>query len=156
FSMGQADAQLLIGPSKTVLIDCGAEVAGSKNQYEYVADQIKALTGKSRVDYFVITHYHYDHIGSIASNSTTKGDGLWGLLDRQGVSIETVIDRGDDTPYGEDTGPFKNYKQNLPRWTKEGKIHQRQKATKGLTLDLGGNVRVAVVGTNGNGVFNAV
>src|SRR5881397_2049354 len=125
FSVGQADAQLLIGPQKTLLIDCGAEVTGSKKQYEYVADKIRALTGKSSVDYFLISHYHYDHMGSIAANSTTKGYGLWGLLDTEGIKIDTVIDRGDYQPYGDATGPYTNYKKNLQRWLNEGKIKRR-------------------------------
>jgi beta-lactamase superfamily II metal-dependent hydrolase len=154
FSVGQTDAQLIIGPQKTVLIDCGAEVAGPKKQYEYVADKIRTLTGGSSIDYFVISHYHYDHMGSVYSNSSTKGNGLWGLLDTEGIKIDTVIDRGDYEPYGDDTGPYTNYKKNLQRWITEGKIKRRVQAAPGNTqIQLGGNVRVDVITANGNGIF---
>jgi len=75
----QTDSQLVIGPDKTLLIDCGAAVAGSKKQYEYIAGQVEALTGKRKFDYFLISHYHYDHMGSRYPNSD-EGNGLWGLL----------------------------------------------------------------------------
>jgi beta-lactamase superfamily II metal-dependent hydrolase len=154
FSVGQTDSQLIIGPDKTMLIDCGAEVSGSKNQYEYVADNIRTLTGGSKVDYFLISHYHYDHMGSAYPNSPTKGNGLWGLVDRENIQVGTVIDRGDETPYGEDTGPYKNYTARLSTWTSGHKVGARRSAKKGDVFDLGGNVHVQVVALNGNGVFD--
>jgi glyoxylase-like metal-dependent hydrolase (beta-lactamase superfamily II) len=80
FSVGQTDSQLIIGPDKDLLIDCGAQVVGSKAQSEYVAQRIKDLTGRATVDYLVISHYHYDHMGNKYANST-KGNGLWNLFD---------------------------------------------------------------------------
>jgi beta-lactamase superfamily II metal-dependent hydrolase len=156
-SVGQTDAQLIIGPTgKTLLIDCGAEVAGSKKQYEYVAARLEALTGRRTVDYFLISHYHYDHMGSLYPNSTL-GNGLWGLLDREGVTITTIIDRGDFNPFGGRTGPHGFYIDALPRWLTNNKIGSRVTATLGTSqIDLGGGVRVEVVAVNGNGVLEQI
>jgi glyoxylase-like metal-dependent hydrolase (beta-lactamase superfamily II) len=155
-SVGQTDSQVIIGPTRTLLIDCGAEVAGSKKQYEYVADRLEALTGRRTVDYFVISHYHYDHMGSLYPNSDL-GNGIWGLLDRENVVINTMIDRGDANPFGDRTGPHGHYLNAVPRWLKNKQIGSRVTAQLGTgQIDLGGGVRVEVVAVNGNGVLEAV
>src|SRR5437016_3313729 len=68
FDVGQGDSTLIIGPSpekKTLLIDAGEELqGGSRTHYKEVAQKIRALTGKSSIDYFVISHYHFDHMGT--------------------------------------------------------------------------------------------
>lgn len=107
FAVGQTDAQLVIGPEKTLLIDAGAEVSGPKKQYEYSAQRIEELTGGRTIDYFLITHYHMDHMGNLYPNST-KGNGLWGLLDQENVVIRTIIDRGDESPFSDQTNSHTN------------------------------------------------
>src|SRR5712692_6142114 len=63
--VGQGDSTLIIGPApekKTLLIDVGEELqGGSRTHYKEIAQKIRALTGKSSIDYVVISHYHFDH-----------------------------------------------------------------------------------------------
>jgi glyoxylase-like metal-dependent hydrolase (beta-lactamase superfamily II) len=119
FSVGQTDSQLIIGPNnKTLLVNVGAQVAGPKKQYEYVADKIEELTGRRSVDYFLISHYHVDHMGNLYHNST-KGNGLWGLIDTQGITIDTVIDRGDETPFPGETSSHQHYVGAVEHWKQQ-------------------------------------
>jgi beta-lactamase superfamily II metal-dependent hydrolase len=154
FSVGQTDSQLIIGPDKDLLIDCGAQVVGSKAQAEYVAQRIRDLTGRSTVDYLMISHYHYDHMGNKYPNST-KGNGLWNLFDMEGIKVDTVIDRGDFQPYGDATASHSNYVAKLATWKSEGKVKKRTQAQPGATtIDLGGGIKVDVIAVNGNGIFD--
>lgn len=58
-NVGQGDATLIVGPSKTLLFDGG--VTGSGTEIRNVLDSL-SLTS---IDYFVAGHYHADHIGAI-------------------------------------------------------------------------------------------
>lgn len=76
FSLGES--ALLVGPDGTVvLID-----AGNDSHDDDVAAVLAALTGDTRVDHVVITHFHADH-----------GDGLADLLGRVTLSGR-VVHRG--------------------------------------------------------------
>jgi beta-lactamase superfamily II metal-dependent hydrolase len=57
--VGQGDATLIVGPSKTLLYDAG--VTGSGSRIRSVLDSL----GITSIDYFVAGHYHADHIGAI-------------------------------------------------------------------------------------------
>lgn len=57
--VGQGDATLIVGPSKTLLFDAG--VTGSGTQIRNVLNSL----GITSLDYFVAGHYHADHIGAI-------------------------------------------------------------------------------------------
>lgn len=57
--VGQGDATLIVGPSKTLLFDAGP--TGTSYQIRSVLSS-HSLTS---LDYFVAGHYHADHIGSI-------------------------------------------------------------------------------------------
>ncbi|HZB44353.1 MAG TPA: lamin tail domain-containing protein [Pyrinomonadaceae bacterium] len=57
--VGQGDATLIVGPSKTLLYDGG--LTGSGTRIRSVLDGL----GLSSIDYFVAGHYHADHIGGI-------------------------------------------------------------------------------------------
>lgn len=57
--VGQGDATLIVGPTRTLLFDGG--VTGSGNEIRAVLDSL----GISSIDYFVAGHYHADHIGAI-------------------------------------------------------------------------------------------
>lgn len=57
--VGQGDATLIVGPSRTLLFDAG--VTGSGNEIRAALDSL----GISSIDYFVAGHYHADHIGAI-------------------------------------------------------------------------------------------
>ncbi|PJA29122.1 MAG: hypothetical protein CO189_03435, partial [candidate division Zixibacteria bacterium CG_4_9_14_3_um_filter_46_8] len=76
--VGQGHSTLIISPTgQTMLID-----AGELNQVLNVKSYLASL-GISHINYFVATHYHSDHIGSVAN----------GLLN-QGITFGTVYDRG--------------------------------------------------------------
>lgn len=57
--VGQGDATLIVGPSKTLLFDAG--VTGSGTQIRNVLNSLSITS----LDYFVAGHYHADHIGAI-------------------------------------------------------------------------------------------
>lgn len=54
------EALLIVGSEKTVLIDCGMAYCG-----EALVDNIKKVLGARPLDYVVLTHTHYDHIGGL-------------------------------------------------------------------------------------------
>lgn len=58
-NVGQGDATLIVGPSKTLLFDGG--VTGSGTEIRNVLNSL----GLTSIDYFVAGHYHADHIGAI-------------------------------------------------------------------------------------------
>jgi beta-lactamase superfamily II metal-dependent hydrolase len=57
--VGQGDATLIIGPSKSLLFDAGPTGSGAQIQ------SILNSNNLTSVDYFVAGHYHEDHIGGI-------------------------------------------------------------------------------------------
>jgi hypothetical protein len=148
-NVGQGDATLVIGPEKTLLIDAGEEMAGGKTHYKEIAAAIKQLTKRSSIDYFVISHYHFDHMETLAKG---HGNGLFGLIDEAKLRIGTLIDRGDDIEFGEGTGPHDALQQAIKRWTKNKTVGKRERARLGTDqIKLGGGVVVEIVAVNGNG-----
>ena len=57
--VGQGDATLFIGPTRTLLYDAGVPGSGVK-----IRSVLNSL-GITSIDYFVAGHYHADHIGAI-------------------------------------------------------------------------------------------
>jgi beta-lactamase superfamily II metal-dependent hydrolase len=57
--VGQGDATLIVGPTRTLRFDAGVTGSGAK-----IKGVINSL-GLTSVDYFVAGHYHADHIGAI-------------------------------------------------------------------------------------------
>lgn len=57
--VGQGDATLIVGPTKTLLFDGG--LTGSGSEIRAVLDSLSITS----LDYFVAGHYHADHIGGI-------------------------------------------------------------------------------------------
>ncbi len=58
-NVGQGDATLIVGPTKTLLYDGG--VTGSGTAIRNVLNSLSITS----IDYFVAGHYHADHIGAI-------------------------------------------------------------------------------------------
>lgn len=54
------EALLIIGSDKTALIDCGMAFCG-----ETLVENIKNELGDRPLDYVILTHTHYDHIGGL-------------------------------------------------------------------------------------------
>jgi glyoxylase-like metal-dependent hydrolase (beta-lactamase superfamily II) len=55
------DVLLLIGSEKTALMDCGMAYCG-----EALAENIKKELGERPLDYVILSHTHYDHIGGLS------------------------------------------------------------------------------------------
>lgn len=156
-NVGQGDATLVIGPPpgrKTLLIDSGEEMSGSKSHYKNVAASIRELTKKSTLDYFVISHYHFDHIGT---GKGDRGNGLFGLIQEERIKVRAIIDRGDVTKFGDETGPHKAYQTAVKQWRKDGRLGKRETARLGAgQIDLGSGVIVEIVAVNGNDVLRTI
>ncbi len=154
-NVGQGDATLVVGRGKTLLVDVGEDQrGGAKTHYKDVADAIRKYSGKTMVDYMVISHYHADHIGN---QTVGAGNGLWGLLNSEGITIDTIIDRGDQIQFGPATGPHQHYIQSIRDWLAQGKVKKRDTAQLGTTqIKLGQGVIVEIVAVNSNGVLERV
>ncbi len=73
------ESMLVVGPDgTTALLDAGNDQHG-----EEIAASIAAITGASRVDALVLTHFHADHIGGVPA------------LVEAGIEVGVVVDRGD-------------------------------------------------------------
>ena len=160
FDVGQGDSTLVIGPppqNKTLLIDMGEEMSGKKTHYKDIAAKLKTLMpNKKTIDYFVISHYHFDHIGT--NPKTRQGsNGLWGLLDVEGYRIGKLVDRGDAIQIGPTTGPEDRLREQVGTWLTSGVIKQRETAHLGNDqIDLGDKVIVEIVAVNGNGILEKI
>jgi beta-lactamase superfamily II metal-dependent hydrolase len=151
FSIGQADSMLIIGPAperKTLLIDLGEAMTGQpRENFLKVAQRILDLTGRTHVDYFLLTHYHFDHAGN-------SGNGLAGLLDNVDpqFTIGTVIDIGEQgAEFMRDSrGVFQTFNLNMERWLQQGTVSSRSSAEPGShAIELGGGVDIEIVAAGG-------
>ena len=87
FEVGQGDSSLIIFPSGySILIDLGEDNGDAKNA-KYVAKRLKAIIGGTKVNVFVLTHYHTDHHGAV-----NKG-GVWYLLEKEGFTFGKFVYR---------------------------------------------------------------
>lgn len=156
FDVGQADATLIIYQGKTILFDCGSpnhapEVAGQR-----IPRRLDAILGHRHIDYFVITHYHQDHVGNPGKRKNsrrTRPAGIFSLIDSEAVTIGTIIDRG-AWVVGKPNATYGHYFRAVKRWLKEGKVGQRRVARPGDSIDLGGELKVDVVVASSNGVLD--
>ncbi|MBT6491026.1 MAG: MBL fold metallo-hydrolase [Deltaproteobacteria bacterium] len=156
FDVGQADATLITYKGKTILFDCGSpnhapEIAGQR-----IPRRLDALLGHRHIDYFVITHYHQDHLGNPGRRKNSMRSnpaGIFSLIDREGVTIGTIIDRG-AWVVGKPNATYGHYFRAVKRWIKEGKVGQRRVARPGDTIDLGGQLKVDVIVASSNGVID--
>jgi competence protein ComEC len=147
----EGDSILIISPTgKSVLID-----AGDAGKGKVVLDALKRYKVE-RLDYFIATHPHPDHIGG--ADEVMKG-----------VKVATVIDNGVDlsTPAPESAAPKGKGKAKAaptPQPAKKGKTKsvntfydeyaaalkqngaQHEKAEPGKTYDLGGGAVLTVLG----------
>ncbi len=149
FDLGQADGMLVYHQGKTLLMDAGeSRESEDADRYHVIAATLQQLTGKKHLDYFVLSHYHQDHVGSSRS-----GNGLWGVL-ADGVTIGTIYDRGEiiygDAPKGD---VQKDFERAIPGWLSSGKVKQHVALKLGDKIDLGAPLVVDVVAVNGNGMF---
>ena len=97
FSIGQADAMLVVGPApekRSLLIDLGTPRGEDGFTHSRVAKRIEEITGRRGVDYFMVSHFHEDHVGRHSKKSPR---GIFGLLSEptDKFRIGTWFDRGD-------------------------------------------------------------
>ncbi|HNW82694.1 MAG TPA: MBL fold metallo-hydrolase [bacterium] len=94
------EAILIIGPDKTsVLID-----TANDGQSKQIAEAIVRRTGKSEIDWLIVTHYHNDHIGGF---DNLFGTGASDKIDvKKGIIYRGMLDIGSDMPGVEDFNEF--------------------------------------------------
>jgi beta-lactamase superfamily II metal-dependent hydrolase len=108
-STGKGEANYFIFPDgNTMLIDCGDSgykwkqrvlPDDSKSAAEWVADYInhfgKNVPRPGRLDYFLLSHFHHDHMGQKATMLEGKKYGLCGITNlTEFVKIGKWVDRG--------------------------------------------------------------
>ena len=69
-----------------MLYDLGERTGGRRpsnftSGREHVYERIRDITGGSHIDYFVVSHYHEDHVGKYSDSASRNwGKGIIGLL----------------------------------------------------------------------------
>jgi beta-lactamase superfamily II metal-dependent hydrolase len=159
FDLGQADAMLVVYRGHTLLMDAGeSRDPDDQNRFHAIGKTLEALTGARHLDTFVLSHYHQDHVGDSRENT-----GLWGMLASDGVTIGTLIDRGEEIfgDNGSKGDTQKAYEKAVPGWLQSGKVKQHKVARLGDLIELGESpstaiLRIEVVAANGSGVLEAL
>lgn len=146
-STGRGNATLLIGPDGTsILVDAGsvrgtstylaaARPDGSRRPGEWIARYVAralAPTGRIELDYFILTHFHPDHLGDPAADSPRSRFGdyrLTGVTDvAEAVPIRRFIDRGApnyDYPSPLENPMVQNYRRFVAVWQRRGSRVER-------------------------------
>jgi len=138
FNVGQTDCTLLLSPSGvSVLFDCGEETWSASRNAAHVAERIESITGGKSLDYFVLSHFHLDHVGYIGRG------GLSGLLDKHAFTIQTLVVRD----YTNCTGNVGDWASYMLSSSQVGTI-QTVSATSG-SIDLGAGVSMTFLSANG-------
>jgi beta-lactamase superfamily II metal-dependent hydrolase len=137
--VGQGDAELLVSPGgQTVLVDGGLP-GTDKTVKPYLAKH-----GFTNLDYYIISYYHKDHLGSISK-----------ILTQPVVShLQAAFDRGDSPA---NTDSFTSTYTKKYKATVDGKRVTGQttgsSAGHRFKLDAGSNqpVEIEFIAVNGNG-----
>lgn len=134
FNIGQADSLLAVGPNgKTMLVDLGEPMGGVKpdafeSGRKTVLKRIKEITGDTHIDYFVVSHYHQDHVGRNGPEASNWGSGIIGLLSDFSIkfSVGTFIHIGDDGQKymkpENGRASYKAIKELMPMWKQYGRV----------------------------------
>ena len=157
FDMGQANAMLVVYKGRSLLIDCGGCSEFPRRASSRIPARLEALTGRRHLDFFLVTHYHKDHVGSSGSYVSRGGrghethTGLFDLLKRGGVTIDTILDRGFWSPMPLDKIQ-KQYTAALLGWLRRGLILARREVKVGDLINMGEGLKVEVICVNTNGL----
>ncbi|MDP7111844.1 MAG: MBL fold metallo-hydrolase, partial [Myxococcota bacterium] len=102
--VGQGDCTIVEGPEdengdrKVMMVDAGETSSDGNEARDVVEPYLRrrlddgpAGRPQARIDYFVATHYHKDHIGWPRDG---KDSGFFYLWDTPGVKIDAVLDSG--------------------------------------------------------------
>lgn len=99
---GYGDATIIQSNGKFALIDCGEDIEENATE---IADYLKKL-GTNKVDYFIMSHAHSDHIGSFFELSKLiKIDRFVGM--DLGIETDTDLDDKENHPF---------YDKNKEEW----------------------------------------
>lgn len=151
FDVGQADATLVLFGGKSLLIDAGQAMSEPNKVKRYVPRRLEALTGRRHLDYVLLTHYHRDHIGAPGrSRGGRTATGLYALLERKGVTVGTILDRGFWQLQGKASGSQRYYRSAVARWLAAGIVEQRRELRPGDLIDMGPGLEVGVIAATGN------
>lgn len=155
FDVGQADAMLILYGGKSMLIDAGSPLTDPLRIVRRVPRRLDALLGGRHLDYFVVTHYHLDHIGGPGRQSNRRDPaGIYALIERSGVTIDTIVDRGFWTVSGKPTSTQEHYQRAVASWLASGVVRQRRVVQVGDVLDLGERLQIEVVSASANGFLD--
>jgi beta-lactamase superfamily II metal-dependent hydrolase len=144
---GEAVSTLIVSPiGRSLLIDVGEAAWTGQNGAQIVGAYLREVLGCTRLDYFVVSHFHIDHVGFPG-----KG-GLWHLVNQQGFTVGKLLHR-DLIRYagtgGETLAAWRAYLQST-----EGSVLNPEIATVGMSqVQLGGGVVFAIVAVDGNGAL---
>jgi hypothetical protein len=155
FTLGQADSMLVLGPApqhRSLLIDLGGARGGDRKNHLRVAERIEEITGRRGVDYFLVSHFHADHVG-MPARGKGKPTGMFALLDdpKDRFTIGTWMDRGDDDKYAARTKAHQGVLANMDTWISAGRVGSRVLPELGTgSIDLGDGVIVEVLSVAGS------
>jgi beta-lactamase superfamily II metal-dependent hydrolase len=125
-NVGQGDCFLIVSPSgRKVLIDAGNTGRGAAFALPYLKD-----LGITSIDYIVASHYHSDHIGGL--DEVVNGIGGNSHI------VSAAFDRGGNY----NSGAFRDYVNAMG--------DKRKTISPGQTIDLGDNVTMKCVASNGD------
>lgn len=153
FDVGQSDAMLLLHKNRSMLIDAGSTIYEPHRVANRVPRRLEALTGSRQLDYMVVTHYHADHFGRPGGDrrGVSRPTGLYALMEQEGITVETMVDRGFWNLHGDKGSTQRKYETYVQRWMQQGLVQKRRQVYPGDTLDMGPGLRVEVVTAMGNG-----
>ena len=122
--IGQGDSTLIVSPTgKTVLID-----AGDRGKDGLVLGALDLFAGGRRVDLFIASHPHRDHIGG--ADKVIRG-----------ATVRSILDSG----YPDRPGEYAS--DTLERYLKAARDRRVPVTTAepGQTFDLGGGAKITVI-----------
>ncbi len=152
FDVGQADALLVLYRGKSLLIDAGTSRNEPNKAVQRIPRRLDALLGKRHIDYFLISHYHRDHIGGPGNTSRNhRPTGLFALIEREGFTIGTLLDRGFWTLDSKKGDTERNYEHAIGEWLASGAVERRRQLRPGDSISLGDGLSIDVVTAAGNG-----
>ena len=152
-NVGQGDATIIEGPAdekgdrKILVVDIG-ESPKKGNEAKHVMepylrnqlDDGPPTRPVAKIDYFIPTHYHHDHMGGVRGE---EGTGMYYLQEALGVKIGMILDTGIDyDASGQGDRQYRTWvKEKQPpreklRFDQQGPDRQ---------IDLGGGVWVEVL-----------
>jgi competence protein ComEC len=144
---GEAVSTLVVSPvGRSMLIDVGEADWNRDSGAKLVGDYVRRVLGCARLDYVVISHFHVDHVGFPGHG------GLWHLAVQQGFAVGKLVHRDLYHFVGERSGTLAAWSEYLQ--SAEGARLSPEVATLGQgQAELGGDVVVALVGVDGNGLL---